>query len=74
MFQQDRQNPKRLILKLDLQAVLAQFTRSQVRFKGAKADNPERRDWVFHGSPKEMAWVYHTGKARQSRIPDRVMA
>jgi len=55
VFQQHQQNLKRLILKLDLQAVLAQFARSQVGFKGAEAYDPRRFDWGFHGSSKEIA-------------------
>jgi hypothetical protein len=58
VFQQQRQDLKRLVLKLDLQAVLAQLARAQVRLKRAEAD-PSGLDGYFQGGFLELPGVYH---------------
>ena len=52
-LQQTNENLERLILKLDLAAVLAELTRPQISFKGPKLCNPPRGNWLFHGSPRK---------------------
>ncbi len=45
MLEQHRQNLKRLLLKLDLDALFAQLSRAQIHLKRAEADRPTR--WLF---------------------------
>src|SRR5712692_7873593 len=50
MLQQQRQDVKRLVLKLDLQAVLAQLARTQIELECAEA-NPSGWGGYLQGGP-----------------------
>ena len=49
-FQKDLQDLERLILELDLDAPLAQFSRTQINFEHAETNRPTRWMSAFHPS------------------------
>ncbi len=59
MFQQHRQNLKRLVLQPDSPAVLEKFSCAEINFKRPEARGRDGRGRDGHGGPSVWQRVYH---------------
>jgi hypothetical protein len=76
-FQQNCENPARLLLKLDLSALLPKFTRAHINLVDTEADELRRKGGLFARSQEKQWQEYTPGSARgskQERRPQVIQA
>src|SRR5215469_2486063 len=67
VLKQHYQDLEGLFLKPDLQAVLAQFARTQIHLEDAESESPRKMLSLWHGGKPNCPRVYHPMKPQSQR-------